>query len=469
MMVSKLKLLSLVLSVAFIMPMLVSVGSPDSILANSAVAAEKKEPKYKDVKTRKRQSVGKSCAKALDRVRGEKGPLSMATEAEEGVNVTPFWLEAKKMLLDIDARPKTCRTDYEKTQVWNMLGYVVYSLDDFKGAIRYYRLVVDGVGTPPELKLDTRYTLGQFYAMQEEYALAVIEMEIWIDAAIIVGADARMLLAQLYYQLERKADALAMVEIAIAEAEAKEILPKESMWSLQRVLYYEKDDLKKVTSILQKLVTHYPKWTYWRMLGGMYGSQEREMDQLVAIEMVYLNDQLTTESQVMSMAYMYLGAEVPYRAAKIIDKGMSDEIIEKTAKNLEVLGQSWWAAKDLPKALKAFESASKESDSGELQSRIAAIHLDLGNDKKAYRAAQKAAKKGSVRNESSNYATMGSALVNMHCYKDAISAFKKSVKAAKTKKTKRFPRQWIKFADAEGTRLQRLRDVGATVPGCNKA
>ena len=136
-----------------------------------------------------------------------------------------------------------------------------------------------------------------------------------------------------------------MVEIAIAEAEAKEILPKESMWSLQRVLYYEKDDLKKVTSILQKLVTHYPKWTYWKQLGGMYGSQERETDQLVATEMVYMNDQLTTESQVMSMAYMYLGAEVPYRAARIIDKGMQDKIIEKNAKNFEELGQAWWQVK----------------------------------------------------------------------------------------------------------------------------
>ena len=451
-MVSKLKLLSLVRSVAFIMPMLVSVGSPDSILANSAVAAEKKQPKYKDVKTRKRQSVGKSCAKALDRVQGEKGPISMATEAEEGVNVTPFWLESKKMLLDIDARPKTCSTDYEKTQVWNMLGYVVYSLDDFKGAIRYYRLVVDGVGTPPELKLDTRYTLAQFYAMQEEYALAVIEMEIWIDAAIIVGADARMLLAQLYYQLERKAAALVMVEIAIAEAEAKEILPKESMWSLQRVLYYEKDDLKKVTSILQKLVTHYPKWTYWKQLGGMYGSQERETDQLVATEMVYMNDQLTTESQVMSMAYMYLG-----------------DIIEKTAKNLEVLGSAWWQAKNLESALKAFENASKYSDTGEIQSRIASIYLDLGKDKQAYKASQKAAKKGEVKNASTNYATMGSALINMHCYKDAVKAFNKSVKTAKTKKAKRYPAQWIKFANAEGSRLQKLRDVGATVPGCSKA
>ena len=468
-MASKFKLLVAVLCMVFVMPLLVSVGSPDSVMANTALAAEKKEPKYKDVKTRKRQSVGKSCAKALDRVQGEKGPISMATEAEEGVNVTPFWLEAKKMLLDIDARPKTCSTDYEKTQVWNMLGYVVYSLDDFKGAISFYRLVVDGVGTPPELKLDTRYTLGQFYAMQEEYALAVIEMEIWIDAAIIVGADARMLLAQLYYQLERKADALAMVEIAIAEAEAKEILPKESMWSLQRVLYYEKDDLKKVTSILQKLVTHYPKWTYWTQLGAIYGSQERETDQLVATEMVYMNDQLTTESQVMTMAYMYLGAEVPYRAARIIDKGMQDKIIEENAKNFEVLGQAWWQAKNLESALKSFESASKFSDTGEIQSRIASIYLDQGKDKQAYKAARKAAKKGEVKNASRNYATMGSALINLHCYKDAVKAFNQSVKAAKTKEAKRYPAQWIKFANAEGSRLQKLRDVGATVPGCSKA
>ena len=468
-MVSKLKLLAVVLGVVFIMPMLVSVGAPDSVMANTVVAQEKKEPKYKDVKTRKRQSVGKSCAKALDRVQGEKGPISMASEADEKANVTPLWVEAKQMLLDIDSRPKTCSTDYEKTQVWNMLGNVAYSLDDFKGAIRYYRLVVDGIGTPPELKLDTRYTLAQFYAMQEQYALAVIEMEIWIDAAIIVGADARMLLAQLYYQLERKADALAMVEIAIAESEAKAILPKESMWSLQRVLYYEKDDLKKVTSILQKLVKHYPKWTYWKQLGGMYGSQERETDQLVATEMVYLNDQLTTESQVMSMAYMYLGAEVPYRAARIIEKGMKDEIIEKTAKNLEVLGQAWWQAKNLESALKSFEEASKYSDTGEIQSRIASIYLDLGKDKQAYKAAQKAAKKGDIKNTSTNYATMGSALINLHCYKDAVKAFNKSVKTAKTKKAKRYPSQWIKFANAEGSRLQKLRDVGATVPGCSKA
>jgi tetratricopeptide (TPR) repeat protein len=241
------------------------------------------------------------------------------------------------------------------------------------------------------------------------------------------------------------------------------------MWALQRVIYYEKDDLKKVTSILKKLVTHYPKWMYWKNLGGMYGSQEQDMNQLVSYEIVYLNDELTTESEVMSMAYMYLGADVPYRAANIIDKGMRDNIVDKNAKYLDLLGTAWLQAKHLPEALKAFESASKLADSGEIQYRIASIYLDLGQDKKAYKASVKAANKGGIKNPAANYSKMGSALINLHCYKDAVKAFNKSVKAAKTKREKRFPRQWIKFANYEGDRLQRLRDVGATVPSCSKA
>ena len=85
---------------------------------------------------------------------------------------------------------------------------------------------------------------------------------------------------------------------------------------------------------------------------------------------VYLNDELKTEGQVLNLAYLYLGAEVPYRAAIVMEKGMADDIIDRTPKNLETLGQAWLQAKNLPQALKAFEGASKLSDTGELQYRI---------------------------------------------------------------------------------------------------
>ena len=264
-MFSRLKVLAVV-GVTFLLPLMVTVGSSVSVISMSAVAAE---PKYKGVKSHSKSRLDRTCAKALDKVQGYNGPIFAAGELGEKEDGSALWLEAKSMLNDIERRPKVCDSPYEQSQVWNMLGYVHYSMDDFTGATGYYRKVVEGVGTPPEMKLDTRYTLAQFYSMQEKYALAVEQLEIWIDAVIIVGLDARMLIAQLYYQLELKADALKMVEIAIDESEAKDILPKETMWSLQRVLYYDKDDLKKVTSILQKLVKHYPKLTYWKQLVGI--------------------------------------------------------------------------------------------------------------------------------------------------------------------------------------------------------
>ena len=445
-----------VFGAAFLLPLMVTVADPQSVLSTSAVAAEeKKEPKYKDVKTRQRQSVGASCSKVLEKVQ-------VVLEEEN-------WSESLNMLVNIENSSKTCKSDYEQTQIWKFKGYIYYSLDDFNGAIRAYRQVINGAGTPPELRLDTRYTLAQLYTVEEKYALAAKELETWMSEATIIGNDARVLLAQIYYQLNRKAESLKMLEAAISDVESKGILPKEGWWGLQRVLYYEKNNYKLVVSILEKLVTHYPKWTYWKQLGGMYGELEREDDRLVATEVVYMNNQFDKESQVMSMAYMFLGAEVPYRAARVIEKGINDEIIERNAKNLEVLGTAWYQSKDLKRALKALESASKYSDTGNLQSRLAGIYLDLGRDKEAYLASQRAAKKGGVKRPDANYLVMGNALINMHCYKDAIKAFQKSLKAAKDKKSKKYPQQWIRYADTEGTRLGKLRDVGAKVPSCSKA
>ena len=236
-----------VFSAAFLLPLFVAVIAPNAGFSGGAVIAadDKPEPKYKNVKTRKRQSVGAKCSKALEKVQPE-------IELEN-------WAGSLEMLKAIESNVKTCASDYEQTQVWKFSAYIYYSLDDYKNAIRSYRRVVDGEGTPIELKLDTRYTLAQLYTVLEDYKNAAKELEIWMEASLIVGADAKMLLAQIYYQLERKNDSLRFVNEAIADVEAKAILPKEGWWGLQRVLYYEKNDYTKVVNILEKLVKHYPK------------------------------------------------------------------------------------------------------------------------------------------------------------------------------------------------------------------
>ena len=61
------------------------------------------------------------------------------------------------MLNDIESNAKTCKTDYEQTQIWKFQGYVHYSLEDFNGAIRAYKQVDQRCWYPA--RISTGYAL----------------------------------------------------------------------------------------------------------------------------------------------------------------------------------------------------------------------------------------------------------------------------------------------------------------------
>jgi len=88
------------------LPLFLAVVAPGaSYSAQCNAAEEKEEPKYKNVKTRKRQSVGAKCSKALEKVQPE------VLELEN-------WAGSLEMLKAIEASTKTCTSDYEQVQVW---------------------------------------------------------------------------------------------------------------------------------------------------------------------------------------------------------------------------------------------------------------------------------------------------------------------------------------------------------------
>ena len=236
------------LGFAFVLPLVAANISPDSSFSSSAQAQEeKKQPKYKDVKTRQRASVGKKCASALEKVQ--------VIEQE-------LWAESLEQLKSIEASTKTCDSDYEQTQIWKFMGYVYYSLDDFPGAIGAYQKVINGEGTPEELRLDTRYTLAQLYTVEEQYGLAIEQFEIWMDAAFAVGAEQHLMMAQLYHLLGRENEALEMTNLGIAEAEVKGSKLADDFCKLQLSIYFQIKNYQKVKSLMEKLNKNNPEWVY---------------------------------------------------------------------------------------------------------------------------------------------------------------------------------------------------------------
>lgn len=405
--------------------------------SSTVMAQEQQKPKRKTKKSYSlRQPVFKDFAKVQEK-----------TDAED-------WNGALQVLAGLEKSKAAKYTSFEKANLWNYFAWVNYSLEKIPSAIRYYEKVLKEEQLSDALKLGTLYTLAQLKLGQEDYKASIALLKQWMALQPIVGADAYVLLAQSYYQLGDMKEAVKNIDTAVNRFESKGKVPKENWYILQRAVYYEKGDNKKVISILQKLIKHYSKPTYWKQLSGFYGMAGREKDQLHSLETAYVMGAVTKEKDLMNLAYLFMGEDAPYKAAKIIDKGIKNKQIEETSKNLEVLATAWRLAQEVKKSIPEMEKAAAKSDKGDLYARLAGIYLDNDDYKAAIKTGNKALKRGGIKRVDSLHIVMGMALVNQKKYADGIKHFQK---AAKDKRSKKFAVQWVQFAEGELKREQQLK------------
>lgn len=407
--------------------------------------------KYKKGITRKRKAVGAGCAKRLEKVQ--------ELTAEEN------WSGAEREL-KASFSSRGCKEGFEHSEVNRFLGYVLYSQEKYKEAIEAYLAVVNEPEADNQKRTDTRYTAAQLMFVTENFKGAVEQLELWKEEVSVVDKGGLILLARGYYSLDRKADALVLVEQVMAQAKEVEQVPRESWLNFQWVLYYEKNEYKKAVGVNHVLLTHYPKIKYWKQLSAMYGALEQTDKETLALELTYLQRGLDKEKQYVALAYQYMALDIPYRGALILAKAMKAGHVERSEKNLDILGAAYQRAQEYTQASPALEAAAKKSSKGNSWSRLAGVYLNLNENKKALDAAKNALKKGGLKREDLAWMNRGSAEASLHCYKDAASSF---AKAAKFEKSKKSALNWKKYVEAEGERRRKLISNGAPLSGCKKA
>ena len=398
---------------------------------------EKSEAKYKTKKSYSlRQQVFKDFAKVQEK-----------TDTED-------WQGALLVLKSIEKTKEAKYTSFEKANLWNYFAWVNYSLEKYSMAIRYYERVLNEEQLSDALHLGTLYTLAQLQFVEEDYQRAIQLLKKWMTIQPIIGAGPYVLLAQGYYQLNDMEQSLVNINKAVDMYESKGKIPKENWLSLQRAIYFDKGDNIKVVKILEKIVKHYSKPIYWKQLSGMYGVVGREQNQLHALDTAYEMGAVTEQKELMNLAYLFMAEDTPYKAAKIIDKGIKDQQIEATSKNLEVLATAWRLSQEIEKSIPAMEKAAKKSDTGNLYARLARIYHDGDQYKKALSAANKALLRGGVNRPDQLRIVMGMSLVSLGQYSDSLKHFQQ---ASKDKRSERFAGQWQAFAKSEIKREEQLK------------
>ena len=405
---------------------------------------EDDEPASSQPRTRRAQAVSERVNKILAKISEMLNP--------EDASVKPDYQGALRELLDIN---HSKWSDYERAQVYSLLGGVYVNLENYPEATKYYRLYYDTPTLAEAQRLNISTTLAQLYMVQENFKEAIRLLEEYIAKSEIVGGDKYFLLGSVYYQDQQLDKALPNVDKAIQMYEESDRLPKESWYQYQYALYFEKENYKKVITILEKMVRHYPKMQTWKVLAQVYGSDNRIDDQRHTFDAIYKMGGLTDEKSLLVLASLYLEAEYPVKAAKVLEKGMKDGIIQETSKNLQTLGIAWSLSRENQKAIPAMAKAAEKSDDGELYARLAQIYLsrDSEEDYKNAVNAGKEALQRSLKKPADVHMTLGMAYFNMDQFDTALESFKE---ARKNKEFQKQANTWITVAESEKARVEKL-------------
>ena len=411
----------------------------------SVQAAEAEKPKQK---TRRVPSMSEQTFKRL-------------AEAQEFLDLKDY--AGAVLVLDKMLERRKRLNGNEVGQVYNMLGFVYFSMENYDKAISSYESVVaQGDDVPIGLETTVLYTLAQLSFVVDRYKDALRYMEIWLSKANNPGPEPHIFMGQVYYQMKDYPNSIDQIEFGIQVARDRGTALKENWWGLLNYLYFEEENWPKVIEILEILVRDFPKRDYWVRLAGVYGQQEQEKEQLYTMQAAYTAGFLQRETDLNNFAGLLMQDEIPFRAANVLDQGIKDGIVEKSAKNLRSLGQAWQLSQEVERAIPAFEDAGKLSDDGKIFERLAHLYLDDDQYGKCVAAADKALDKGGLRKKQNTYVVRGMCLYNQDKLTPARGSFvscRNESRRVKDASARRMCQQWISHIDNESKRRKALADA----------
>ena len=371
------------------------------------------------------------------------------------------YAEAEAVLNDmLDATSKKSKLNrYELANVYNTYAYLRYAVEDYDGALDYYQKVIDQrPEIPLALEINTLYTVAQLYFLQENWRKGIDTLNTWMSVTDTPSTNAYVLLANGYFQLKDYDKSLSNIQIAIDREEAAGKVPKEQWYNLARFIHFDRDNFREALDILEILVMYYPKKQYWVQASHLYGEEKDEARQLALLEATYEQNLLDRSQDIVLISQLYLQAEVPFPAARAMEKGLADDIVEKESKNYELAGVAWRQAQEVTKSLPMLEAAASKSEKGELYARLGNVYLDVDKNKEAVEALKRGLDRGGVKRPDQARLALGMAYFNLGDFNAARRAFRE---ARKDKRARSYADQWLKYITSEENRLEELaKDLG---------
>lgn len=381
-------------------------------------------------------------AKALDEATYKQLNKVYEYVGEERYN--DAYSELQKML------SRAGKDDYLQAILAQAMAQVEWSRNNYDSALKYFEDAVRLDTLPDQAHFALMYQIAQLYYAKDRYDEALERLDLWFCTAPKekVTSAAYVLQASIYINKKDYSRALKAIETAIAMDKD----PKEQWYVLKLAAHYELEQYPQAAETLEVIISKWPdKKTYWTQLTQTYYKLKQDDKALSVLALAHRKKLLDKQSDILFLSSLYSNADVPYKAADTLQKGIESGVVEGTSKHWALTADVWYAAEEMEKALAAYEKAGSASRDGELDLRRGYILIDMERWSTAKEALSAAITKGGLdeRKTGEAYLLRGMAEFNLGNFDSASADWGR---ASRYPKARDAAQQWMNHLKEERRR-----------------
>jgi tetratricopeptide (TPR) repeat protein len=212
-------------------------------------------------------------------------------------------------------------------------------------------------------------------------------------------------------------------------------------------LHIQKEDYRSALPILEQLVARFPKKKqHWVQLALINGALENYPRALAVQQLAYRQGMLSDDKELRRLARASLHQNMPLPAAQVLEKALAEGKIQRDSEVLELLANSWIAAREYEKSLPPLRQAAELAKSGNLYVRLGQVYMQREAWKEATESLQQGIAKGELRDPGNAQLLLGFAYYNDQRVDQARSSF---ARARQHDKTREAADRWITHLERE--------------------
>ncbi|MGK2926070.1 MAG: tetratricopeptide repeat protein [Lysobacterales bacterium] len=342
------------------------------------------------------------------------------------------------------------RDKYLQAILNQALAQVEWARGNFDPALRYFETAVELDTLPDQTHYALMYQIAQLYFMKDRFDEALDRLDLWFCTVPPekVTSAAYVLKASIFAQKGDFPRALEAIDAAIA----MDPDPREAWYQVKLGAHYELEQYPQAAATLEILIARWPdKKLYWTQLSQIYYKLKQEDRALAVTALAYRKNLLDKQTDLTYLSSLYSNADVPYKAAEVMEQGIRDGIVQPTQSHWTITADAWYAAEELDRALAAYEEAGKAAGDGDIDLRRGFILVDLERWPAALDALNQALEKGGLdeRKTGEAYLLRGMTHFNLDNLDSASADWGR---AGRFERTRDAAQQWMNHLQEERRR-----------------